>query len=91
MGCAGVDIYGASFEGGVKKSKKSEKDNGSMAGLKNEEGGTRPSTPKPKDSETKSYWKCTECGSEIAGRRFAAHLEKCLGISGRGTRKTDNR
>ncbi|KAK9239329.1 hypothetical protein V1525DRAFT_398474 [Lipomyces kononenkoae] len=35
-------------------------------------------------SESGSYFECTNCARKVAGSRYAAHLERCLG--GRGTR-----
>lgn len=86
------DIYGTNHDGGaVKKSKKNERDNGLGASVRVEENGSRSVTPKPKE-EANIYYECTNCKKgRILGKRFAAHLEGCLGLSGRNARKPDGR
>jgi hypothetical protein len=54
---------------------------------------TSPNKPQPKTDiygrvttkEPKYPISCPTCGRNITVSRFAAHLEKCLGISGRGS------
>ncbi|RCK58233.1 SAGA-associated factor 11 [Candida viswanathii] len=33
---------------------------------------------KMKQAETSKYWACNNCGRNIAGVRFALHINKCL-------------
>ncbi|KAI5778709.1 hypothetical protein EDC01DRAFT_331229 [Geopyxis carbonaria] len=75
----GHDIYGNPFPNsngnGTKKSK---------AGASGDSPNDLPAGTKLGKNSGIAYFECTSCNSnKIASHRYAAHLEKCLGISGR--------
>ncbi|KAL3235715.1 SAGA histone acetyltransferase complex subunit SGF11 [Nakaseomyces bracarensis] len=37
----------------------------------------------PKQQDSSQYFMCENCGREVSGNRFAAHLQRCLSRGGR--------
>jgi len=84
----GHDIYGNPFPNptvaGGKKGKKAQAEPETASNADSPTEDTPAITGKVAKNSGIVYFKCTNCGSEkVASLRYAAHLEKCLGLSGR--------
>ena len=77
----GADIYGIPFPSSSSNAKKS-KNNTKSADTP--PGDLPAAAVNGKKDSGIQYFKCTSCDNDkVASTRFAAHLEKCLGLSGR--------